>query len=92
EMRQAGERIGFEVVTYCSTCFHQHFQARFYLGSFQNFNFFGLSAESVRWPTVGRYKVDVASFEALASPELQCCVFWSLTNRSSYHSRSKGWS
>ncbi|KAH9710617.1 AAA domain-containing protein [Citrus sinensis] len=27
--------------------------------------------ESYRWPTVGRYKVDVASFEAIALPELQ---------------------
>ncbi|XP_058098583.1 uncharacterized protein LOC131243329 isoform X1 [Magnolia sinica] len=29
------------------------------------------SAESLRWPTVGKYKVDVASFESLAQPELQ---------------------
>ncbi|XP_073001818.1 uncharacterized protein [Typha latifolia] len=27
--------------------------------------------ESLRWPTVGKYKVDVASFESLALPELQ---------------------
>nr|KAJ0212972.1 hypothetical protein LSAT_V11C400225040 [Lactuca sativa] len=27
--------------------------------------------ESIRWSTVGRYKVDVASFESLALPELQ---------------------
>ncbi|PRQ32543.1 putative nucleoside-triphosphate phosphatase [Rosa chinensis] len=27
--------------------------------------------ESLRWPTVGKYKVDVASFESLAVPELQ---------------------
>nr|XP_043634267.1 cancer-related nucleoside-triphosphatase homolog isoform X2 [Erigeron canadensis] len=30
-----------------------------------------LLQESVRWPNVGRYKVDVASFESLALPELQ---------------------
>ncbi|XP_057468930.1 uncharacterized protein LOC130758119 isoform X1 [Actinidia eriantha] len=29
------------------------------------------SPESFRWPTVGRYKVDLASFESLALPELQ---------------------
>ncbi|XP_019056237.1 PREDICTED: cancer-related nucleoside-triphosphatase homolog isoform X2 [Tarenaya hassleriana] len=27
--------------------------------------------ESMRWPSVGRYKVDVASFESIALPELQ---------------------
>ncbi|URD88385.1 hypothetical protein MUK42_27506 [Musa troglodytarum] len=27
--------------------------------------------ESFRWPTVGKYKVDVASFESLALPQLQ---------------------
>ncbi|KAF3627992.1 putative HMG1/2-like protein-like [Capsicum annuum] len=27
--------------------------------------------QSLRWPTVGRYRVDVASFESLALPELQ---------------------
>ncbi|GJY56661.1 hypothetical protein Tco_0455776 [Tanacetum coccineum] len=30
-----------------------------------------ISVESIRWPTVGGYKVDVASFESLALPELQ---------------------
>ncbi|KAJ0041506.1 hypothetical protein Pint_28711 [Pistacia integerrima] len=29
------------------------------------------SSESHRWPTVGKYRVDVASFESLALPELQ---------------------
>ncbi|KAL5984330.1 hypothetical protein ACLOJK_018434 [Asimina triloba] len=29
------------------------------------------SAESLRWPAVGKYKVDIASFESLALPELQ---------------------
>ncbi|MFS8010186.1 putative nucleoside-triphosphate phosphatase [Helianthus anomalus] len=45
EMRQGGERVGFEVVT--------------------------LDGQSNRWPMVGKYKVDVASFESLALPELQ---------------------
>ncbi|RXI06298.1 hypothetical protein DVH24_018340 [Malus domestica] len=27
--------------------------------------------QSLRWPTVGKYKVDVESFESLALPELQ---------------------
>uniref|UniRef100_A0A2N9HK77 AAA+ ATPase domain-containing protein n=1 Tax=Fagus sylvatica TaxID=28930 RepID=A0A2N9HK77_FAGSY len=27
--------------------------------------------ESLRWPNVGKYKVDIASFESLALPELQ---------------------
>ncbi|XP_031269267.1 cancer-related nucleoside-triphosphatase homolog isoform X2 [Pistacia vera] len=30
-----------------------------------------LFQESHRWPTVGKYRVDVASFESLALPELQ---------------------
>ncbi|GFY87718.1 expressed protein [Actinidia rufa] len=30
-----------------------------------------IAPESFRWPTVGRYKVDLASFESLALPELQ---------------------
>ncbi|KAL8194078.1 hypothetical protein R6Q57_026320 [Mikania cordata] len=29
------------------------------------------SINSIRWPTVGRYRVDIASFESLALPELQ---------------------
>lgn len=37
------------------------------------------SPESIRWPTVGKYKVDIASFEALALPELQVSWFlWTL--------------
>lgn len=36
------------------------------------------SSESLRWPTVGRYKVDIASFESLALPELQ--VTWVIRN------------
>lgn len=58
EVREGGERIGFEVVTLdgrtgpLSSCKVS-------------------SPESVRWPTVGKYKVDVASLESLAVPELQ---------------------
>ncbi|KAK2373685.1 cancer-related nucleoside-triphosphatase protein [Trifolium repens] len=58
EVRLAGERVGFEVVTLDGrTC---------PLAS-SNFS----SQESHRWPNVGKYKVDVASFESLALPELQ---------------------
>ena len=32
---------------------------------------YSLSPESQRWPTVGRYRVDVASFETIALPELE---------------------
>ncbi|KAK1410527.1 hypothetical protein QVD17_37064 [Tagetes erecta] len=58
EIREAGERVGFEVVT---------LDARTAPLALTNTS----SAESVRWPTVGRYRVDVASFESLALPELQ---------------------
>ncbi|XP_076926197.1 uncharacterized protein LOC143589259 [Bidens hawaiensis] len=58
EMRQGGERVGFEVVTLDGRTAP--------LASFNNG-----SAESIRWPTVGRYRVNVASFESLALPELQ---------------------
>lgn len=37
---------------------------------------FFCSPESVRWPTVGKYKVDVASLESLAVPELQVSSWW----------------
>lgn len=33
------------------------------------------SPDSVRWPTVGKYKVDVQSFESLALPELQVQIY-----------------
>lgn len=38
------------------------------------------SSESVRWPTVRKYKVDVASLESLALPELQVssCELWNI--------------
>ncbi|KAF5769079.1 putative nucleoside-triphosphate phosphatase [Helianthus annuus] len=58
EMRQEGERVGFEVVTLDGRTAP--------LASINT-----SSAESNRWPMVGKYKVDVASFESLALPELQ---------------------
>ncbi|XP_076882050.1 uncharacterized protein LOC143530387 [Bidens hawaiensis] len=58
EIRQGDERVGFEVVTLDGPTAP--------LASINN-----SSAESIRWPTVGRYRVDVASFESLALPELQ---------------------
>ncbi|XP_065855739.1 uncharacterized protein [Euphorbia lathyris] len=58
EIREGGERVGFEVVTsdgrkapLASTTVS--------------------TPDSFRWPTVGKYKVDIASFESLALPELQ---------------------
>ncbi|OIV92740.1 hypothetical protein TanjilG_00874 [Lupinus angustifolius] len=58
EIRQTGQRVGFEVVTLDGrTC---------PLAS-SKFS----SPESLRWPSVGKYKVDVTSFESLALPELQ---------------------
>ncbi|GLT26908.1 hypothetical protein SLA2020_019460 [Shorea laevis] len=58
EIRQGGERVGFEVVTLDGR--------RAPLASTTT-----SSSESSRWPTVGKYKVDVASFESLALPELE---------------------
>ncbi|XP_057492287.1 uncharacterized protein LOC130777873 [Actinidia eriantha] len=58
EIRDGSERVGFEVVTLDGR--------RGPLASTTN-----PSPESFRWPTVGRYKVDLASFESLALPELQ---------------------
>ncbi|CAL0314270.1 unnamed protein product [Lupinus luteus] len=58
EVRQTGQRVGFEVVTLDGrTC--PLASAKF------------SSPESLRWPSVGKYKVDVTSFETLALPELQ---------------------
>ncbi|XP_061346101.1 uncharacterized protein LOC133291787 isoform X1 [Gastrolobium bilobum] len=58
EVRHAGQRVGFEVVTLDGrTC---------PLAS-ANIS----SPESLTWPSVGKYKVDIASFESLALPELQ---------------------
>ncbi|CAM8902413.1 unnamed protein product [Rhodiola kirilowii] len=58
EVREGGERVGFQVVTLDGR--------QGPLASAKT-----STAETVRWPTVGRYKVDVASFESLALPELQ---------------------
>lgn len=58
EIREGSERVGFEVVTLDGRT-----------GPLASNKI--SSAESLRWPTVGRYRVDVASFESLALPELQ---------------------
>ncbi|KAM0919754.1 hypothetical protein ACQ4PT_007927 [Festuca glaucescens] len=58
EVRENGERVGFEVVTLDGRT-----------GRLASSKI--CSPESVRWPTVGKYKVDVASLELLALPELQ---------------------
>lgn len=58
EVRERGERVGFEVVTPDGR------SGRLASSRIS-------SPESVRWPTVGKYKVDVASLESLALPELQ---------------------
>ncbi|XP_021761511.1 cancer-related nucleoside-triphosphatase-like isoform X2 [Chenopodium quinoa] len=55
---QGNERVGFEVVTVNGQ--------RGTLASINN-----PSPESARWPTVGRYRVDIASFDNVALPELQ---------------------
>ncbi|XP_027361756.1 cancer-related nucleoside-triphosphatase [Abrus precatorius] len=58
EIRRSGERVGFEVVTLDSrTCPLASVNVS--------------TPESLRWPSVGKYKVDVASFESLALPELK---------------------
>ncbi|KAI9109768.1 hypothetical protein K1719_019398 [Acacia pycnantha] len=58
EVRQGRERIGFEVVTLDGR-----------ICPLASANISG--PESRRWPSVGKYKVDIASFESLALPELQ---------------------
>lgn len=58
EVREGTERIGFEVVT---------LDGRKALLASNRIS----SRESHSWPTVGRYRVDVASFESLALPELE---------------------
>ncbi|PHT83061.1 hypothetical protein T459_11504 [Capsicum annuum] len=58
EIREGTERVGFEVVT---------LDGRKGLLASNKIS----SPQSLRWPTVGRYRVDVASFESLALPELQ---------------------
>lgn len=58
EVRREGQRVGFEVVTLD--------------GRTAPLASLDISTpESRRWPSVGKYKVDVASFESLALPELQ---------------------
>lgn len=47
--------------------------------------FFNVSPESFRWPNVGKYKVNVASFESLALPELQVRWFFHCLLFNSYH-------
>eukprot|EP00258_Populus_trichocarpa_P041115 XP_024457134.1 cancer-related nucleoside-triphosphatase [Populus trichocarpa] len=58
EIREGIERVGFEVVTLDGR------KAPLASTTIS-------TPESIRWPTVGKYKVDIASFEALALPELQ---------------------
>ncbi|OVA00627.1 AAA+ ATPase domain [Macleaya cordata] len=58
EIRQGMERVGFEVVTLDGR-----------KGPLASTTI--SSTESLRWPSVGRYKVDLTSFESLALPELQ---------------------
>ncbi|KAI3896226.1 hypothetical protein MKW92_004345 [Papaver armeniacum] len=58
EIRQGMERVGFEVATLDDR------KAPLASTTIS-------SAESQRWPNVGRFKVDVTSFESLALPELQ---------------------
>ena len=43
----------------------------FFLNLFKYCGFINCSQEALRWPSVGKYKVDVASFESLALSELQ---------------------
>ncbi|KAL3845029.1 hypothetical protein ACJIZ3_002432 [Penstemon smallii] len=58
EIREGAERVGFEVVTLDGR--------KAPLASTKI-----SSLESHKWPTVGRYKVDISSFESIALPELQ---------------------
>ncbi|XP_048128613.1 cancer-related nucleoside-triphosphatase homolog isoform X2 [Rhodamnia argentea] len=58
EIREGADRVGFEVVT---------LDGRTGPLAFSTIS----TSDSLRWPTVGRYKVDIASFESLALPVLQ---------------------
>ncbi|KAI3798783.1 hypothetical protein L1987_34062 [Smallanthus sonchifolius] len=74
EIREGGERVGFEVVTLDGrmaplASINTSRQALILKSNLGKGGTIG--AESIRWPTVGRYRVDVASFESLALPELQ---------------------
>ncbi|KAK3413681.1 hypothetical protein EUGRSUZ_I02225 [Eucalyptus grandis] len=58
EIREGGDRVGFEVVTLDGRT-----------GPLASSTI--STSDSLRWPTVGKYKVDIASFESLALPVLQ---------------------
>ncbi|KFK28261.1 hypothetical protein AALP_AA8G493800 [Arabis alpina] len=58
EMREGNERVGFQVVT---------LNGRKGLLASSTVS----SPESMRWPIVGKYKVDIASFDSIALPQLQ---------------------
>ncbi|XP_041022374.1 cancer-related nucleoside-triphosphatase homolog [Juglans microcarpa x Juglans regia] len=61
EVRRGSERVGFEVVTSDGR------RGRLASTTIS-------TLESLRWPNVGKYKVDIASFESLVLPELQVRV------------------
>ncbi|CAL2274259.1 unnamed protein product [Prunus armeniaca] len=71
EVRRGSERVGFQVVTLDGRTAP--------LASTIS------SPESFRWPNVGKYKVNVASFESLALPELQVRWFFHCLLFNSYH-------
>ncbi|KAK4758835.1 hypothetical protein SAY87_020136 [Trapa incisa] len=58
EIREEGERVGFAVVTLDGRT-----------GPLASSTI--STTESFRWPRVGKYRVDVASFESVALPSLQ---------------------
>ncbi|KAL3723629.1 hypothetical protein ACJRO7_035751 [Eucalyptus globulus] len=58
EIREGGDRVGFEAVTLDGRTGPLASSAI-------------STSDSIRWPTVGKYKVDIASFESLALPLLQ---------------------
>ncbi|KAG0454461.1 hypothetical protein HPP92_025765 [Vanilla planifolia] len=57
EIREGSERVGFEVYTL------DGWRGQLALST--------TSRESVKWPSVGKYKVDLASFDAMALPALE---------------------
>ncbi|KAL6220807.1 hypothetical protein ACLB2K_008561 [Fragaria x ananassa] len=67
EVRQGGDRAGSQVVT---------LDGRTAPLASSTIS----SLESLRWPTVGKFKVDVASFESLAVPELQMGIWFRAAN------------
>ncbi|PKI57018.1 hypothetical protein CRG98_022522 [Punica granatum] len=58
EVREGSERVGFEVVTLDGL-----------RGPLASSTI--STSDSIRWPTVGKYRVDIASFESVALPALQ---------------------